>query len=153
MVTGTNIPGATLIPNARGLSGHNLHTWTGGWGTVNYWNAFVAVLELHGIGTFFDERLDDASQFPIAAAARLGHVSVDPDTDQVTGKLAALHFYQLSLPSVAAASWYRLRSGCSSARRRTVQRQSGLQQLSPRAAVDGAWLESAHPRRDEDRQL
>src|SRR5258708_2529689 len=25
---------ATLIPNARGLAGHNLHTWTGGWGTV-----------------------------------------------------------------------------------------------------------------------
>ncbi|HKR26322.1 MAG TPA: hypothetical protein VJS11_02670, partial [Acidobacteriaceae bacterium] len=100
IVTGTNVSGATLIPNARGLSGHNLHTWSGGWGTVTYWNAFVAVLEMHGKGTFFDERLDDASQFPIAAAARLGHVSVDPDSDQVTGKLAALHFYQLALPSV-----------------------------------------------------
>lgn len=100
VVTGTNVPGATLLPNARGLAGHNLHTWTGGWGTVTYWNAFVAVDELHGIGTFFDERFDDASQFPIAAAARLGHVSIDPDSDQVTGKLAALQFYQLSLPSV-----------------------------------------------------
>jgi len=99
-VTGTNVSGATLLPNARGLSGHNLHTWTGGWGTVSYWNAFVAVNELHGVGTFFDERLDNAKQFPIAAAARLGHVSVDPDRDQVTGKLAALHFYQLALPSV-----------------------------------------------------
>lgn len=99
-VTGINVPGAVLIPNARGLSGHNLHTWTGGWGTVTYWNAFVAVNELHGIGTFFDARFDDATQFPIAAAARLGHVSVDPDSDQVTGKLAALHFYQLALPSV-----------------------------------------------------
>jgi hypothetical protein len=88
------------MPNARGLSGHNLHTWTGGWGTVTYWNAFVAVNELHGIGTFFDERFDDAVQFPIAAAAKLGHVSVDPDSDQVTGKLAALHFYQLALPAV-----------------------------------------------------
>lgn len=100
VVTGTNVSGATLLPNARGLSGHNLHTWTGGWGTVTYWNAFVAVDELHGIGTFFDERFDDAAQFPIAAAAKLGHVSTDPDSDQVTGKLAALHFYQLSLPSV-----------------------------------------------------
>lgn len=100
MVTGTNISGATLIPNARGLSGHNLHTWTGGWGTVTYWNAFVAVNELHGIGTFFDERFDDAAQFPIAAAAKLGHVSVDPDSDQVTSKLPALHFYQLALPAV-----------------------------------------------------
>lgn len=60
----------------------------------------MAVNELHGIGTFFDERFDDATQLPIAAAAKLGHVSVDPDTDQVTGKLAALHFYQLALPSV-----------------------------------------------------
>jgi hypothetical protein len=100
IVTGTNVSGATLMPNARGLSGHNLHTWTGGWGTVTYWNAFVAVNELHGIGTFFDERFDDATQFPIAAAAKLGHVSVDPDSDQVTGKLAALHFYQLALPAV-----------------------------------------------------
>jgi hypothetical protein len=100
ITTGTNVSGATLLPNARGLSGHNLHTWTGGWGTVTYWNAFVAVNELHGIGTFFDERFDDATQFPIAAAAKLGHVSVDPDSDQVTGKLAALHFYQLALPSV-----------------------------------------------------
>lgn len=99
-VTGRNVPGAALIPNARGLSGHNLHTWTGGWGTVTYWNAFVAVDEMHGIGSFFDERFDDAAQFPIAAAAKLGHVSVDPDKDRVTGKLAALHFYQLALPSV-----------------------------------------------------
>ena len=36
VVTGRNVSGATLIPNARGLSGHNLHTWTGGWGTVTY---------------------------------------------------------------------------------------------------------------------
>jgi hypothetical protein len=98
VVTGMNVPGATLIPNAYGLPGHNLHTWTGGWGTVTYWNAFVAVDELHGIGTFFDERFDDATQFPIAAAAKLGHVSVDPDSDQVTGKLPALHLYQLALP-------------------------------------------------------
>ena len=100
VVTATNVPGATLLPNARGLLGHNLHTWTGGWGTVTYWNAFVAVDELHGIGSFFDERFDDATQFPIAAKAKLGHVSVDPDSDQVTSKLAPLHFYQLALPAV-----------------------------------------------------
>jgi len=100
VVTGSNIPGATLLPNARGLSGHNLHTWTGGWGTVTYWNAFVAVDELHGNGTFFDERFDNATQFPIAAKAGLGHISTDPDSDQVTSKLPALHFYQLALPAV-----------------------------------------------------
>src|SRR5215472_5207411 len=89
-------PAATLLPNARGLAGYNLHTWTGGWGTVSYWNAFVAVLELHGVGTFFDERLDNADQFPIAAAAGFGHTSVEPDADQVTSKLPALQFYQLA---------------------------------------------------------
>jgi hypothetical protein len=79
IVTAKNVPGATLIPNARGLAGHNLHTWTGGRGTVTYWNAFVAVLELHGKGTFFDERFDNADQFPIAAKAGLGHISTNPD--------------------------------------------------------------------------
>lgn len=100
VTTATNVSGATLIPNARGLSGHNLHTWTGGWGTVTYWKAFVAVNELHGIGTFFDERFDNANQFLNGAAARLGHVSVDSDSDQVTSKLSALHFYHLALPAV-----------------------------------------------------
>src|SRR5215472_6394667 len=100
VVTGTNVPGATLLPNARGLAGHNLHTWTGGWGTVTYWNALVANLELHGVGSFFDERFDDANQFPVAAAAKLGHISTDPDHDQITSKLPALHFYQLSLLAV-----------------------------------------------------
>lgn len=51
VVTGTNVPGATLIPNAYGLAGFNQHTWRGAWGTVTYWNAFVAVLEMHGKGT------------------------------------------------------------------------------------------------------
>jgi cytochrome c5 len=92
---------ATLIPNAYGLAGFNLHTWTGGWGTVTYWNALVAVLELHGVGTFFDERLDNTNKFPIAATARFGHVSVDADSDQVTSKLPALHYYQFSLSAPA----------------------------------------------------
>jgi hypothetical protein len=95
----SGVSAATLIPNARGLAGHNLHTWTGGWGTVTYWNAFVANAEMHGIGTFFDERLDDAAQFPVAAAAGLGHLSADPEHDQVTSKLPALQLYQLALPA------------------------------------------------------
>jgi len=53
---------------AFGLAGVNLHTWTG-WGPVTYWNAFVANLEMHGKGTFFDPRLQDPGQFPIAAKA------------------------------------------------------------------------------------
>jgi hypothetical protein len=87
---------ATLIPPAFGLSGINLHTSTG-WGSVTYWNAFVANLEMHGKGNFFDPRLDDATKFPVAARAHFGHVS-NPD-DQITSKLAPLHFYQLSIPA------------------------------------------------------
>jgi len=85
---------ATLLPPAFGLAGVNLHTWTG-WGSVTHWNAFVANLEMHGQGIFFDPRLDDAAQFPIAAANGSGHVKNDPDL--VTPRLAALHFYQLAL--------------------------------------------------------
>jgi hypothetical protein len=89
---------ATLIPPAFGLAGVNLHTYTG-WGSITYWNAFVAVLEMHGKGNFFDPRLDDATQFPVAARARFGHVKVDEDEDQVTSKLGPLHDYQLSIPA------------------------------------------------------
>jgi hypothetical protein len=89
---------ATLIPPAYGLTGVNLHTWTG-WGSIPHWNAFVAVLEMHGKGTFFDPRLDDAGQFPIAARERFGHVRNDPDL--VSTKLPALQYYQLSIPAPA----------------------------------------------------
>jgi hypothetical protein len=87
---------ATLIPPAFGLPGVNLHTWTG-WGSITHWNAFVAVLEMHGKGTFFDPRLNDAAQFPVAAANGFGNVRNTPDL--VTPKLGALHFYQLAIPA------------------------------------------------------
>ena len=89
-----NKSAATLIPAAFGLAGVNLHTYTG-WGSVTYWNAFVANLEMHGKGTFFDPRLDNAAKFPVAAQAKFGHVRMTPDL--ITPKLAALHFYQLAL--------------------------------------------------------
>lgn len=89
---------ATLLPPAFGLAGVNLHTWTGAWGTVTYWNAFVANLEMHGSpGTFFDPRLDDATKFPVAARNRLGHIT--SPNDRITPKLPALHFYQLAIPA------------------------------------------------------
>jgi hypothetical protein len=96
VVTGTNVSGATLIPPAFGLAGVNLHTWTG-WGSIPYWNAFVANLEMHGKGNFFDPRLDNAAQFPIAAANGFGHIQSPEDEDLITPKLPALHAYQLSL--------------------------------------------------------
>jgi cytochrome c5 len=87
--------GAALIPPAFGLSGVNLHTWTG-WGSIPYWNAFVANLEMHGIGNFFDARLDNAQQFPIAAKNGFGHVH--NAVDLITPVLGALQVYQLGLP-------------------------------------------------------
>ena len=87
---------ATLIPPAFGLAGFNLHTWTG-WGSVTQWNAFVANLEMHGQGTYFDPRLNDAKQFPVAAKAGFGNVRNNPD--MITSKLAALQFYQLAIPA------------------------------------------------------
>ena len=85
---------AVLIPPAFGLAGVNLHTWTG-WGSLTYWNAFVANLEMHGQGNFYDPRLDDATQFPLAAKAGFGHVT--NSSDRITPHLAALHRYQLAI--------------------------------------------------------
>ena len=85
---------AVLIPPAFGLAGVNLHTYTG-WGSVPYWNAFVANLEMHGKGNFFDPRLNDPTKFPIAVKAGFANVRNTPDL--ITSKLAALHLYQLGL--------------------------------------------------------
>ena len=94
-----NVPGATLIPPAFGMGGVNLHTWTG-WGSVPHWNAFVANLEMHGTGRFWDPRLNNAAQFPIAAAHGFGDLPhISPDADLITSKLQALQFYQLAIPA------------------------------------------------------
>lgn len=88
---------ATLNPPAFGLAGVNNHTWTGAWGTVSYWNAYVGNLEMHGKGAFYDPRLDDAEKYPVAARTKQGHKQ--DKEDRITAKLPALHFYQLSLPT------------------------------------------------------
>ncbi len=87
---------ATMMPSAFGLAGVNQHTWTGGWGTVTYWNAYVANTQMYGKGTFIDSRLENAEQYPIAAKAGWGHKR--DGTDLITAKLPALHFYQLAMP-------------------------------------------------------
>jgi hypothetical protein len=87
---------ATLIPPAFGLAGVNLHTFTG-LGSVTYWNAFVGNLDMHGKGTFFDPRLNDAAQFPVAAAHGFGNVRSTPDL--ITSKLGDLQFYELAIPA------------------------------------------------------
>jgi hypothetical protein len=86
----------TLIPPAFGLAGVNLHTWTG-FGSVPYWNAYVAATEMHGSGTFFDARFANKEQYPVAAKSGSGDTRGKPDL--VTSKLADLHFYQLAIPA------------------------------------------------------
>lgn len=89
-----NKTAATLLPAAFGLAGDNLHTYTG-WGSVTYWNAFVANTEMQGKGTFYDPRLNDSTKFPLDA--KFGTWNIRNTPDLITPKLAALHFYQLAL--------------------------------------------------------
>src|SRR6185369_9407711 len=101
---------ATLIPPAFGLAGVNLHTSTG-WGSVTYWNAFVANLEMHGKGTFSDSRLrnlknaDGTPQFPVAIANNFDKVTPPNNgPDLITPKLPALQIYQLAIQAPPAVA-------------------------------------------------
>ncbi len=55
---------------------------------------------MHGKGTFYDPRLENADKYPVAARTRQG--SKKDTEDRITAKLPALHFYQLSLPTPKA---------------------------------------------------
>jgi mono/diheme cytochrome c family protein len=68
------------------MAGLNSHTYTG-WGSVPYWNAYVAVTQMRGQGTFVDSRLG---------------IDIRHDPDLVTPKLPALGFYQASLAAPPA---------------------------------------------------
>jgi hypothetical protein len=85
---------ATLLPAAFGLAGVNLHTYSG-WGSVTHWNAYVATTQMHGKGTFYDPRMNNSAKYPIAVENKDWDIRSTPD--MVTGKLAALHFYQLAI--------------------------------------------------------
>ena len=141
---------ATLIPPAFGLAGVNMHTYTG-WGSVPYWNAFVANLEMHGSGIFFDPRLERQDQFPVAARAGFGNVRTGGD-DGITSRLAALQFYQLAIPAPAAPA------GSFDARAaehgQTLFNGIGaLLDLPRAAALHRAGLGDAHGRRDRHRRF
>lgn len=70
-----------VLPPAYGLRGVAKETYTAE-GEVSYWNAYVAVTQMHGQGSFSDDRLN---------------VRVVRTPDLVTPKLPALRDYQLSL--------------------------------------------------------
>jgi mono/diheme cytochrome c family protein len=76
---GQNNP--TVIPPAYGLHEVALETFTGE-GPVSYWNAYVAVTQMHGHGNFDDPRLG---------------IHIEQSPDMVTSKLPALREYQHSI--------------------------------------------------------
>jgi mono/diheme cytochrome c family protein len=78
-IDGQNTP--LVLPPAFGLKHVDLETYTGD-GPVSYWNAYVAVTQMHGRGNFHDDRLGI-------------HITQSPDL--VTPKLEALREYQFSL--------------------------------------------------------
>jgi mono/diheme cytochrome c family protein len=82
---GKNKP--AVIPPAYGLDGIHRITATGDGDQVAYWNRYVAVTQMGGLGTFTEPRLS---------------VSVTNGTvDLVTSKLPALQAYQLSIKAPA----------------------------------------------------
>lgn len=74
-----------VLPPAYGLRGVDMETYTAE-GPVSYWNAYVAVTQMHGQGSFDDPRLG---------------IRVVQSPDLVTPKLPALREYQLSLQTPA----------------------------------------------------
>ena len=82
---GQNIP--VVLPPAFGLRQvrHELYT---GDDVVSYWNAYVAITQMHGHGSFSDPRIG---------------VAVNNPPDLVSDKLDALRAYQFSLESPAPA--------------------------------------------------
>ena len=77
--------GALVIPPAYGLAHVKNETYTAE-GPISYWNAYVAVTQMHGHGNFSDTRLG---------------IAVTQSPDLVTPKLAALRAYQHSLAAPA----------------------------------------------------
>ena len=77
-----------VIPPAFGLEGVHSVTYTGDGTELAYWNRYVAVAEMGGLGTVTEPRL----------GLSITHGSVD----LVTSKLPALQAYQLSIAAPAA---------------------------------------------------
>ena len=77
-----------VLPPAYGLADVDNVTFTAD-GPMSYWNAYVAVTQMHGLGRFTDERLS---------------VDVLNSPDRVGPKLAALRAYQHSLETPRAPS-------------------------------------------------
>jgi cytochrome c5 len=86
---GKNTP--LVLPPAYGLAQVRNETYTAE-GPISYWNAYVAITQMHGQGNFADPRLG---------------INVRQSPDLVTSKLPALRAYQHSLrtPKAEAGSF------------------------------------------------
>lgn len=83
----------TLIPAIYGLQDVNPVSYTG-FGDLESWTRFVAIVELGGQGNFSDPRLD-SPQFPIAQAT--GAANITSDVELFEPVADALNSYVLSL--------------------------------------------------------
>ncbi len=72
-----------VLPPAYGLARVDNETYTAE-GPISYWNAYVAVTQMHGQGNFADPRIG---------------VDIVQTSDRVTPHLAALRAYQHALPA------------------------------------------------------
>ena len=76
-----------VLPPAYGLASVANETYTAE-GPISYWNAYVAVTQMHARGNFSDPRLG---------------VNIVHEPDMVTAKLPALRAYQHSIPAPRAS--------------------------------------------------
>jgi len=83
-IDGINMP--VVIPPAFGLRHVKREIYTGD-GVVSYWNAYVAITQMHGHGRFVDSRIG---------------VDVNNPPDLVSDKLEALRAYQFSIEAPEA---------------------------------------------------
>ena len=112
--------GPQVIPPAYGLKGIHRITATGDGEDIAYWNRYVAVTQMGGHGTFSEPRTG---------------VSVTNGTDdQVSGKLAALQAYQLSLAAPAAPTG-QLRRGRGGAGSGALQRHRQVRDVPQRLRI------------------
>jgi mono/diheme cytochrome c family protein len=88
-IDGLNKP--VVIPPAYGLAGIHKITFTGDGDDIAYWNRYVAVTQMGGLGSFFDSRL-------------LAEPITNGTVDLVSDRLPALQAYQLSLAAPPAPS-------------------------------------------------
>jgi cytochrome c553 len=83
-IDGINMP--VVIPPAFGLRHVKREIYTGD-GVVSYWNAYVAITQMHGHGHFVDSRIG---------------VDINNPPDLVSDKLEALRAYQFSIAAPEA---------------------------------------------------